>query len=377
MRSRVFNLIVLLVAVGIVLFAFNDYFIYEKFGKEIAEIKEVKTRKIDEKPTPDGNTEEYYHQDIRAVFKNGSAKGKEVLLENTYASSLVYDDKFKSGNEVFVEKVTEISATSSDVQLTGSIAGQKRDQHLAIIFSLAFAMVLLLGRKQGVFTLLSLFINIILFYGVLKLYISGVNLLLLTVPLILCVSTVLLLMVLGVNKKSLIALIAVFCTVAAVSLISAAVLNFSKVDYDFMEYLRQPYDTYDAYTIFLSEILIAGLGAVMDMAVMTVSITYELVLKNPRIGLRSLLESCKNVSDDVLGTMLSVMLFANLAAGMPYFVLALKNGIHFSTIIRYNLFFEIARFLTGSIGIVIAVPAAIFISAKILTRARMPVGEEE
>ena len=78
MRSRVFNLIVLLVAVGIVLFAFNDYFIYEKFGKEIAEIKEVKTRKIDEKPTPDGNTEEYYHQDIRAVFKNGSAKGKEV-----------------------------------------------------------------------------------------------------------------------------------------------------------------------------------------------------------------------------------------------------------------------------------------------------------
>ena len=51
MRSRVFNLIVLLVAVGIVLFAFNDYFIYGKFGKEIAEIKEVKMWKIDKKPT--------------------------------------------------------------------------------------------------------------------------------------------------------------------------------------------------------------------------------------------------------------------------------------------------------------------------------------
>ena len=67
MRSRVFNLIVLLLAVGIVLFAFNDYFIYEKFGKEIAEIKEVKTRKIEEKPTPDGDTEEYRLVDRKSV----------------------------------------------------------------------------------------------------------------------------------------------------------------------------------------------------------------------------------------------------------------------------------------------------------------------
>lgn len=370
MRLKVFNIIAVLLAVGIVLFAFNDHFIYEKSGKDIAAIKEVKTRKIGEKSTPDGNTEEYYHQDIRAVFKNGSSKGQEILLENTYASSLVYDDKFKVGNEVFVEKITEIPTTSSTVKLAGSISGQKRDQHLAIIFALAFAMVLILGHKQGIFTLLSLFINILLFYGVLKLYISGVNLLFLTIPLIFCASAVLLLMVLGINKKALIALISVFFTVAAVSLISAAVLHFSKVDYDFMEYLRQPYDNYDAYTIFLSEILIAGLGAVMDVAVMMVSVSYELVEKNPRISLRSLLESCRSVSDDVLGTMLSVMLFANLAAGMPYFVLALKNGIHFSTIIKYNLFFEIARFLTGSIGIVIAMPAAIFISVKILTRAK-------
>ncbi len=371
MRPKIFNALILLIAAAVIIFTFNNYFVYDKYGKNIAYIESVDTQKTGEKPTQDGKIETYCHQRITALFKNGEYKGKRVFLENDCTSSGVYDDRYKKGNEVFVEKIA-VADESGDrgVMLRGVIAGQKRDKYIAAIFVLMLALMLLIGRRQGLFTLLSLIINILLFTAVLKLYVSGINLMILIFPLILCVSALLLIMVLGFGRKALAALIAVFLTVCAVSVISLIALGASNVDYDFMDYLMQPYEEKDARMIFLAEMLIAGLGAIMDVVVMMVALCAELVDRNPQIGARALLKSCRHVGDDVLGTMLSVMLFANLAAGMPYFILALKNGIHFFTIVRYNVFFDVARFLIGSIGLVIAMPVAVLVSIRLFTHAK-------
>ena len=36
----------------------------------------------------------------------------------------------------------------------------------------------------------------------------------------------------------------------------------------------------------------------------------------------------------------------------------MRNGVAFKTILRYDVFFELARFLTGSIGVVLAIPVS-------------------
>ena len=104
---------------------------------------------------------------------------------------------------------------------------------------------------------------------------------------------------------------------------------------------------------------------------MTIVMTVDqIMLHNPKTDRRSLWRSCRTVGDDVVGTMLGIMFFANVAASIPFIMLCMRNGFSFLTILRYNSFFELARFLTGSIGIVLAIPIATFVSAVWYTHKR-------
>ena len=66
--------------------------------------------------------------------------------------------------------------------------------------------------------------------------------------------------------------------------------------------------------------------------------------------------------------MSNVLFFTYLCAGLPVFVLAMRNGFLMRNYIASNFSLELARFLTGSIGIVITIPISAFVSIKILKR---------
>jgi len=165
-----------------------------------------------------------------------------------------------------------------------------------------------------------------------------------------------------------VSLAAVLITAGLTTLIAWVVMRFSTIDYEFMEYLMQPYDPVDAGYIFLAEILIGALGAIMDVVVTLVMTVDQIVTLQPDTPRRSLWKSCRTVGDDVVGTMLGIMFFANVAASIPFIMLCMRNGFSFLTILRYHSFFELARFLTGSIGIVLAIPVASFIAVMYYTR---------
>ena len=149
-------------------------------------------------------------------------------------------------------------------------------------------------------------------------------------------------------------------------------MQFSgRIDYDFMDYLSQPYDQHTANLIFLSEVLVGGLGAVMDVVVTMVMTVSEIVRTGEHVTRRSLIQSCRRVGDDLVGTMINLMFLTNIASCIPSFILFMRNGIHFKTILHYNVFFELARFLTGSIGTVLAIPVAAFIAIGYYERRHM------
>ena len=176
---------------------------------------------------------------------------------------------------------------------------------------------------------------------VLRLYLKGVNILLMTVPMAIFFSAMLLLFMYGPNRKTLISFIATVTSAAVTLILSFIVLRLSPdVDYDFMDYLIQPYEQLDADYIFLSEILIGCMGAVMDIVVTIVMTVDQITAHNPDLPARELLKSCKTVGDDVVGTMIGVMFFSNIAAAGPWlFCCPCATGIAFSTIIRYHSFF--------------------------------------
>lgn len=346
---------IILIGIAALLFTLNDYFLYDR---PIGTITAVENHYLETRDGFDGNhqyKERYYLQKITVTMCNGQFKGQTLYAENQYAQSGVYDTKYSQGDDVFVENIEKVE--DGDVLLSGDITGTKRDYFVVFVSVLLFGFFIAIGGREGILTVLSLILNVAAFALVLRLYLKGVNILLMTVPMAIFFSAMLLLFMYGPNRKTLISFIATVTSVVVTLILSFIVLRLSPdVDYDFMDYLIQPYEQLDADYIFLSEILIGCMGAVMDIVVTIVMTVDQITAHNPDLPARELLKSCKTVGDDVVGTMIGVMFFSNIAAAVPFILLSMRNGIAFSTIIRYHSFFELSRFLTGSIGIVITIP---------------------
>ena len=278
--------------------------------------------------------------------------------------SLVYSDRYKINDDVFISK-----KVNKNGDITGNITGLKRDKYIVMTIVVFILLLILVGKKTGALVLGGLIINIGVFYIMIQLYSKGINILFLSISAMFIFSTAFLIISSGINRKTLAAIIITLASVAIVTVLSIIILQYTgSLDYEFMEYLPKPYNSLDADYIFISEIMIGGLGAVMDIAITMVTTVNELIDKNPYISKIDLKNSCKEVGKDVMGTMINVLFFTNLAGCIPLFALSIKNGIKLTTLLTTYIPFEIARFLTGSIGIVITIPVATYLSIRILKR---------
>lgn len=357
------TVIIFLVAILTITFVKFDYFMYED---TVATIKTVKNTKVISKKGYEGRYEEdYYKQDLTGQIRNGIFKGKVVYMENRCTKSGVYDITYHKGDDVFIEKVEEDSRGN----ISAVVTSPKRDFYVVTALVLMLAFFVLIGGSKSVLTVISLALNLCCFYVVILLYFKGLNILAMSIPMVIVFAAMLLLFMYGKNIKTLLAFVATVITIAVTLIIACIALNFSdNIEYDFLEYIIQPYDPVDARNIFLAEILVGCLGAVMDVVVTMIVTIEEINLANPNMDKRSILKSCRNVGDEIVGTMIAIMFFTNLASDIPFFILSMRNGIAIRTILRYNYFFEIGRFLTGSIAVVLAIPIASFIGVMFYKR---------
>ena len=141
------------------------------------------------------------------------------------------------------------------------------------------------------------------------------------------------------------------------ALFEFSIYMYGDLDYSNLEYLGSTGNSAD---IFWADIMLTGLGAIMDVTVTISAAVGEIVRKNPSVSLRRLIHSGREIGYDIMGTMINVLLFV-LASGMiPMFILKMNNDISFITIVRYHIPYDICRFLIESIGIVLAIPVSVF-----------------
>lgn len=347
------GIIIFIIAALAITFVKFNYFLYDD---TIATIETVKTTEIGTQKGYEGRYEEkYYNQQLIGEIKNGNFKGQKVYMENKCTKSGVYDTTYHKGDDVFIEKLDN----SKNGKITATVSSPKRDFYVATAIVSMLGFFILIGGSKSMLTVLSLALNLGCFYIVILLYFKGFNILLLSIPMVIIFAAMLLLFMYGRNIKTLLAFAATVITTTITIIIAIISLKFSdNIDYDFLEYIIEPYDPLDAQNIFLAEIIVGCLGAVMDVVVTMIVTIEEITLANPNIDKKSIIKSCRNVGDEIVGTMIAIMFFTNLASDIPFFILSMRNGIAIRTILRYNYFFEIGRFLTGSIAIVLAIPIA-------------------
>ena len=349
--------IILLINIILLVFVYNDSFIYKKTLLKIT--KETTSYSYEDNNTS-GYKEKYYKQKLKGKILNNDKKGKTVEMKNSFGSSLVYGEKYKKGDIVFIEKIHTSSGSDT---LKGNIAGKKRDFYIMLFFLIMLNLLIFVGKKVGILTIASLFFNLSVFIFILYMHNKGYPLLPLLIPGILTVSTVILILISGLNIKTFSSLISTLLTTSIIGVICFLLIKYtSSIDYEFMEYIKEPYTRHDADMIFMGQLLIVGLGAIMDVAITITATASELIRRNPEISTKNLIHSCKEVSDDITGTMINIIFFTNLAAGLSFFVLSMRNGISLKSILHYHVFFELSRFFIGGIGILLCIPVTIAIS---------------
>ena len=119
--------------------------------------------------------------------------------------------------------------------------------------------------------------------------------------------------------------------------------------------------------LFVSGILIASLGAVMDVAMSIASSCWELRELNPALPRAALFRSGMNIGRDAMGTMANTLILA--FAGSSLNVLLLLQIYDYPFIQIFNtdaIATEMIRGVAGSIGIILTVPLVALLSAQLM-----------
>lgn len=116
--------------------------------------------------------------------------------------------------------------------------------------------------------------------------------------------------------------------------------------------------------LFISSVLIASLGAVMDTAVTIASTVHELRAHNPKISRGRLFSGAMNVGRDTMGTMTSTLILAFTGTSLNMMILIHSSGTSLNQLINSDfLVIEMMRSITGSLGIILTIPAVALISS--------------
>ncbi len=118
-------------------------------------------------------------------------------------------------------------------------------------------------------------------------------------------------------------------------------------------------------------VIIASLGAIMDIAMSIVSALYELHSHNPELGAKDLFRSGLAIGRDVIGTMTNTLILAFTGSAFVTLLIFTAYQVQFNQLINSNyLAIELAQGICGTFGIVLTVPAAAGITATFLKKKK-------
>ena len=359
-RKRIISICaVIFLLMAAMVFTYNNYFLYKE---DVVKITAVKNEEVYEKEGLNGEVEKYYNQEITAIIKSGEYKGKSITLNNTCSYSGVKDEGYKKGNYLFV------SLSGSEDKLSANILSVKRDMYVMVLICVFILGIVIFAGKKGVLSIISIIMNIIIFTYALNEYVNGKDILKLCNLMIILFTMISLILASGINKQTVCAIISTLISVALIFIIYKITKeNFEQPEYMMMEYITNP-EHLDH--IFMAGVLIGSRGAIMDVAISISVAVNELINKDKNISVKNLISSVKEIGYDIMGTMINVLFFTYMCGTIPMLILKIKNGYKFLSIIKFQIPFEIIRFLVGAIGIVVTIPISGFIAITILKKRR-------
>ncbi len=363
-KQILFYIILTICFVASLVFVYHNYAFYDRPIAKVTQTKLVDTTEVTDEHH---NQDKLFTQHIIAELKNGKEKGQDVLLTNKYSLSGAYDQEYHVGNELFVS-INKHDKDNS--HLTGSIKDVKRDKFAVTVAWIFIFFLLIVGKKRGLFAVISLAVNAALLTYALDVYVNSANTSLLWICGISAVffTVISLLLVSGFNEKTYAAIMATLLGTFISLLISYLVLwvtSENGLRYEEMQFLTRPYRL-----VFMAGLLLGSLGGVMDVAITMSASIFGLYETDHHISDKALKTSGREIGKDIMGPITNILFFVYISGSIPMLILYLNNGSPMTFSFSMNLSLELARALAGGIGIVITIPIALYTAIFFVKRKR-------
>lgn len=120
--------------------------------------------------------------------------------------------------------------------------------------------------------------------------------------------------------------------------------------------------------VLFSGILIASLGAVMDVSMSVASTIAEIHETNPQFTAKRLFQSGINVGRDMMGTMSNTLILAFAGSSINTLIIVYAyNKSYLEYMNDYSIGIELLQGISGSMGVILTVPLVSVVSAFLMT----------
>jgi len=243
-----------------------------------------------------------------------------------------------------------------------------RMPYLTIVLIIFIATIILIGKKQGVKTVISLAITFFaVFYMLVPLILNGHDAILMSVLICIFISVTSLTLVGGFNRKSLVSIIGTVSGVLISAIIAiiisslARITGLSNEDAQMLIYVSSG-TSIDVYGLFFASIIIGTVGATMDIAMSISSTMNELTKTSNKISTKELIKSGLNVGKDSMGTMSNTLILAYVGESLILIILFMLNDSNWVSIVNSDFIAsEILRGLCGTIGMIATIPVTTYL----------------
>lgn len=307
---------------------------------------------------------------VKLKVTSGKWKGK--TMEADSSSAYLYGAHCKKGSRV-IALISEANGSFS-----ASVYSVDREMQVYLIIAIFLLTLIIIGGKQG----LAFTVICILFLFLPMIY-KGHSPILAAVLVVILTTIVTMYLVGGASGKTAVAIAGTVLGVlisALFALIFCKMTDISGYNVSAIESLIYVRDQtgIEVGQLLFAGILIASLGAVMDVAMSISSTIEEISYQNPELGIKGLFFSGMRVGKDMMGTMSNTLILAFAGGSINTLVFIYAYNYEYLQMINmFDIGIEIIQGVASSMGVILTVPICSFLSACIQGKQKKTLTKEK
>lgn len=277
------------------------------------------------------------------------------------------EPKFLQGDRVYVTSVSDEYGNEA-----WSITGYDRNSSILILIAMFVLIAVVVGRRQGLGSIISLLFTVLILYTwAIPKILGGADVIFIGVLTVIVTLIVIMYASHGFSMKSTIAIFSTGIGITIVGILAKIFSNLIKVDGSGSEeafiLLSQTGGSINLGDVFFISILIGAMGILDDVVMSQVSAIQELYKANGKLTTTQLYTQAMNIGRDHISSMVNTLFIAYAGSSLAVVMLLTYSSGGIGNILKTDVISEeIVRTVTSSIGILLVVPITSIIAAKLI-----------